>query len=286
MTTGTAGLTLGSEPRLSQADLAGPGTHLVFPISDEIRARHRFPYVNIALIAINAIVFFFEISLNNLDQTTFFYKFGLIPRELTQGVSFEELRTPFGAVDIDTPFHTWGTVFTSMFIHGGLLHVAGNLVFLWVFGDNVEDRLGHFKYLLFYLATGVAAGWTQIAINMDSEVPTIGASGAIAGVLGAYLLLYPFNQIRTMVIFFFITFIRLPAMAVLGFWIFLQFFNGVFALDRSVTSGVAYWAHIGGFVAGMGAIALLKLFIWHEPVWPKRPRPFGYGTQGPTDSWR
>jgi membrane associated rhomboid family serine protease len=272
----------------------------LFPISDQIRARHRFPYVNVALIAINAIVFLFEISLNSLDQTAFFYRLGLIPRELTGGVAFECLvgtstgiEATFGDVcdrliaqgtpDITTPFHTWGTVFTSMFIHGGMLHIAGNLVFLWVFGDNVEDRLGHFKYLVFYLATGVAAGWTQIAINMDSDVPTIGASGAIAGVLGAYLLLYPYNQIRTVIIFFFITFVRLPAMAVLGFWIILQFFSGIFALVPSVTSGVAYWAHIGGFVAGMATIALLRLFIWHEPIWPGRPRPFGDWSQGPLD---
>ncbi|MCH8195175.1 MAG: rhomboid family intramembrane serine protease, partial [Chloroflexi bacterium] len=152
-----------------------------------------------------------------------------------------------------------------------------NMVFLWVFGDNVEDRLGHLRYLAFYVAMGVVAAWTQIGINMGSEIPTIGASGAIAGVLGAYLLLYPYNQVRTLVVFFFITFIRIPAVYLLGFWIVLQFFNGIGSLDSSIRSGgVAYWAHIGGFAAGVIAIALLKLLVWRERLIPRRPRSIEY----------
>ena len=242
----------------------------MFPISDDNPRRGGLPYVNITLIVISTLVFLYELGLNDLDESIFFFKFGLIPKELTEGVSFQVLRTPFGNRSIDTPFSDYGTLLTSMFIHGGVLHFVGNMIFLWVFGDNVEDRLGHVRYLVFYLAAGVAASWTQIAINMDSEVPTIGASGAIAGVLGAYLLLYPFAQVKTAVIFFFITFVRIPAVYLLGFWILLQFFSGVGSLDARVTSGVAYWAHIGGFVAGMLTIAILKLVVWREPLWPKR----------------
>ncbi len=250
----------------------------MFPISDSTPRRHGLPYVNIGLIAVSAIVFLYELTLNDLDQTALFFKFGLIAQELTEGISFQQLPVGFGRfLNIESPIPTWGTLFTSMFIHGGILHFAGNMIFLWVFGDNVEDRLGHLRYLLFYLATGVAASWTQIAINMDSQVPTIGASGAIAGVLGAYLLLFPYSQVRTLVVFFFITFIRVPAVYLLGFWILLQFFNGLGSLDASIRSGgVAYWAHIGGFAAGLIVIAALKLVVWREPLIPRRPRPIDF----------
>ena len=154
------------------------------------------------------------------------------------------------------------------------MHFAGNMLFLWVFGDNIEDRLGHVKYLLFYLACGVAAVWTQVAIDMESQVPNIGASGAIAGVLGAYLLLFPYSRINTLVILYFITVVRVPALFLLGFWFVLQFFSGVGSLGPSApTSGVAYWAHIGGFAAGVMVIALY-LRATGRPVWPgpRRPR--------------
>ncbi len=194
-------------------------------------------------------------------------------------MNFTDLGIQFGeTLDIDSNMPAWGTIFTSMFIHGGVLHYLGNMIFLWVFGDNVEDRLGHAKYFVFYLVAGLAAAWTQIAIRMDSDVPNIGASGAIAGVLGAYLLLYPFNQVRTAVIFFFIVIVRMPAIYLLGFWIILQLFSGVGSLDPSIESGVAYWAHIGGFAAGLLAVALLKLLYWREPLWPRRQRP--------TDFWQ
>ena len=260
----------------------------MFPISDDNPTRHGRPYVNIALIAISTLVFFWELGLNSLQETQFFFRYGVIPKELTGGLSFECLgRAGTGIipltseqcarfsspVEISTPIASWLTLFTSMFIHGGFLHWAGNMIFLWVFGDNVEDRLGHARYLLFYLATGVAASWAQIAINMDSLTPTIGASGATAGVLGAYLLLYPFAQVRTIVIFFLIAPLRIRALYLLGFWLLLQFFSGVGSLGTDLTSGVAYWAHIGGFVAGMIVIAFLKLLVWREPLWPGRPGP-------------
>ena len=251
----------------------------MFPISDDSPRQHRFPYVNIALIAISVVVFFYEISLHGDGMTIFFYKFGVIPAELTQGASFQVLSDGATLRDISSPIPAWGTVFTSMFIHGGVLHILGNMVFLWVFGDNVEDRLGHAAYLLFYLAAGVAATWTQVAFDMGSRTPQIGASGAIAGVLGAYLLLYPFNQVKTVIVFIFITVTRLPAIYLLVMWFALQFFSGIGSLTPAFGGGgVAYWAHVGGFVAGVLAIAALKLFVWREPVIPRRRPPVDFWT--------
>jgi membrane associated rhomboid family serine protease len=169
----------------------------------------------------------------------------------------------------------WATVFTSMFLHGSISHFAFNMLFLWVFGDNVEDRFGHIPYLVFYLLSGVAAAAAQVAIDPTSEVPMIGASGAIAGALGGYFLMYPFHRIRTLVIFIFITSIEIRAMWLLGFWIVMQFFGGLGSLGPSVQGqgGVAYFAHIGGFIAGMAIVAVMKLLFWREPLWrPERRR--------------
>jgi membrane associated rhomboid family serine protease len=144
------------------------------------------------------------------------------------------------------------TIFTSMFMHAGLAHIGGNMIYLWIFGDNVEDRLGHFRYLMFYLVGGVAASLTHLATNWGSELPTVGASGAIAAVLGAYLVLFPASQIETWVPFGrFYHLTVLPAVVVLGLWFVLQLFEGVAALGGADVGGVAFWAHVGGFVAGM-----------------------------------
>ncbi len=252
----------------------------MIPISDASVPRRKLPAVNIVLIVVNALVFIYELTLGGLDRDIFFFKFGLMPVELTQGISFEglPLRDALGNVvevrDIETPFNTWGTVFTSMFMHGGFMHFIGNMLFLWVFGDNVEERLGHVKYLVFYIAAGVAAAWAQIGIDLDSETPMIGASGAISGVLGAYLMLYPYNRITTLVIFVFITVIQLPALLVLGAWFLLQLINGLGSLGTfSSGAGVAYMAHVGGFAAGMALMAVYK-FLRREPVWPSRPRDY------------
>ena len=243
----------------------------MIPISDQGTIRIRRPVVNIALITISTLVFIYELSLSGLNEDIFFFKYGLIAAELSKGIEFTRLGGPLGP-DIGSPFPTWGTVFSSMFVHGGIIHFAGNMLFLWVFGDNVEDRLGHVKYLLFYLGAGVAAAWTQVAVDMDSQVPMVGASGAIAGVLGAYLLLYPYNRITTLIFFFFITVIQLPALFVLGFWFVLQLFNGLGSLGPSAAGGgVAYMAHIGGFVAGVLFMAAYKVLLLREPVWPRRP---------------
>ncbi|MBI4236085.1 MAG: rhomboid family intramembrane serine protease, partial [Chloroflexi bacterium] len=149
----------------------------------------------------------------------------------------------------------------------------GNMVFLWVFGDNVEDRMGHIGYTLFYLACGLAASGAHLLFNLRSVIPTVGASGAIAGVLGAYLLFYPYHRVNTLVLCFFITVVRVPAIILIGVWALLQVFSGVGSLGVTAqTSGVAYWAHVGGFLAGMGWVAAYRL-LRREPVWqPERGR--------------
>lgn len=244
----------------------------MLPISDASVARGRRPVVNIALIAISALVFIYELSLNEFETFRFVYRFGVIPSELTSG---EELKVipvaPGLGVDVASPIAAWGTVVTSMFLHGGWMHFLGNMLYLWVFGDNIEARLGHFRYLLFYLGAGVAAAWTQVATDVDSRVPLIGASGAISGVLGAYLLTYPYNRVTTLVFFFFITIIHIPALLLLGFWFVLQLFNGLGSLGPAASgAGVAYMAHVGGFAAGVVFMAVYKLLAG-EPLWPRRP---------------
>ncbi len=246
----------------------------MIPISDAGAVHIGRPYVNIALIAISCLVFFYELFQGGLDRDIFFYKYGLIARELTSGEAFDTLRALTAAgriveVDVATPIPTWGTVFTSMFVHGGFVHLIGNMMFLWVFGDNIEARLGHVKYLLFYLGAGVAATLAQVATDTDSEIPLVGASGAISGVLGAYLLLYPYNRVTTLVIFYFFTVIQVPAVLLLGFWFVLQLFNGLGSIGPAASgAGVAYMAHVGGFVAGVIFAVGYKLLI-REPIWPR-----------------
>ena len=172
----------------------------MIPFSDADVQRRSFPIVNVLLIGLNTLIFLYELTLgglgllwggSGLDITRFFFKWGFIPDELSSGRSFDGLPTLFGTVDIKSSVPTWATIFSSMFIHGGLFHFAGNMMFLWVFGDNIEDRLGHLKYLVFFLLTGVVATLSHLAIDPHSQAPLVGASGAIAGVMGAYLLLYP-----------------------------------------------------------------------------------------------
>ena len=257
----------------------------MLPLSDGELKREKFPYVNYAIIAVCAVVFIYELTLGQLEQTLFFYKFGIIPDELAHGVDYQGLNIGIGTYDISSPIPNWATMFTSMFIHGDWLHFLFNMLFLWVFGDNVEDRFGHFRYLLFYLAAGVAAAWLQIAVDTTSTIPTIGASGAIAGALGAYLLLFPYSRVTTAVIFFFITVVRIPAFVLLGFWFVIQFFGGVGSLGLQGQGGVAYWAHIGGFLTGLIVVALYKL-ARGESIWPRGP---GGGPRGDSDSpqyWR
>jgi membrane associated rhomboid family serine protease len=151
------------------------------------------------------------------------------------------------------------TIFTSMFLHGGLFHIAGNMLYLWIFGDNVEDALGHFRFLAFYLLSGVGAALAQAFIHPESRIPMVGASGAISGVLGAYLFLFPHASVLTLITFgFFIRFVHVPAVIVLGFWIVVQILSSLINVGRGDEGGVAWFAHIGGFVAGIALLFLLR----------------------------
>ena len=206
----------------------------MLPIQDEIRA-HRFPFVNYSLIALNIIVFILELMAGQkLDAVL--YEIALIPANVTAGFDLGDMKA----------------IFTSMFLHAGLSHLLGNMLYLWIFGDNVEDRLGHFWYLVFYLAGGIMAAFAHVALNPNSVIPTVGASGAIAAVLGAYLILFPQVKVLTFVpIGFFLRLTLLPASLLLGFWFVLQLFNGLLTLGLADMGGTAFWAHIGGFVFGV-----------------------------------
>jgi hypothetical protein len=210
---------------------------MVFPLHD-INPRRTFPVITVTLIAINTIVFFYELSLGP-RLTGFLQQAAFIPADYFR---------PGGAAGDAR------SVLVSMFLHGGWAHLIGNMLYLWIFGDNVEDRLGHVKYVVFYLGCGWVATLVHGLSNPGSAIPSIGASGAIAGVLGAYLVLFPKARVVTLIpLGFFIRLTQLPALAVLGFWFVLQLFSGTASLGAksAQTTGVAWWAHIGGFVAGL-----------------------------------
>ena len=259
----------------------------MFPFSDASVHHRTFPYVNAGLIAISVVVFLYEMTLGGvgaltgggrLDLDIFFLKWGFIADELTSGTAYEWRNTRIGMQNIETPVHTVFTIFTSMFIHGGFMHLAGNMMFLWVFGDNIEDRLGHVKYLVFYLVAGVAATLSQWVISTDSQVPLIGASGAISGVLGAYLVVYPNNKVKALIIFYLITVVEMRAMWILGAWFVWQLIQGSLSLGVSDSVSVAFFAHIGGFVAGM-VLAVAYKFVLKEPLLP------GSARVQPWDRW-
>ena len=215
----------------------------MLPLADH-NPRRTTPFVNVLLIVVNVLMFFWELSL------------GAAIQPVLQNLAFVPATFWSSAPLVPSVV----AMFVSMFLHGGWLHLGGNMLFLWVFGDNIEDRLGHGRYLLFYLACGVAATLAHAAMNPTSSVPSIGASGAIAGVLGAYLLLFPRQRITTLIpIFIFITIREIPAIVLLGFWFVLQIFVGTVSLGGSIheQGGVAYFAHIGGFLTGMVLVVLL-----------------------------
>ena len=200
----------------------------MFPIGDDNSGRRTLPIVTYALIVANVLVFFAELS----GGEQFIYQWSVIPREL-----------------VSSPGTEFPTIFSSMFMHAGWLHLLGNMLYLWIFGDNVEDNFGHAKFLVFYLLCGIAATFAQLVFNMNSNIPNLGASGAIAGVLGAYILLFPRGQVRVLMGR---ALIPMPALVVIGFWIVLQLISGVGSISNTAeTGGVAYMAHIGGFVAGL-----------------------------------
>ncbi|NVM23193.1 MAG: rhomboid family intramembrane serine protease [Desulfobacterales bacterium] len=216
----------------------------MIPIRDTIRSE-TYPIVNSLIIAVNVVVFLAELS-QGQEINKFIYTYGLVPARYT----VPQISAYFTSSQQVISFLTF------MFLHGGLLHLLGNMWSLYIFGDNVEDRLGHLRYLGFYLLCGLASGVSHLAINRYSEMPTIGASGAIAGVMGAYLVLYPRAKVLTLVpIFFFFQFIEIPAFFFLGLWFLLQFLSAAAAPAHA--GGIAWWAHIGGFIFG---IIFLKLF--------------------------
>lgn len=215
-------------------------------------------YVTYALIAANILVFIYELTLAPPQLERFFQTWAVIPRELTASFS--------GQAVTSGSYPEWITLFSSQFLHGGFLHVAGNMLFLWIFGNNVEDRLGHVKYVIFYLACGALAALTQWFFSSGSPVPSLGASGAIAGVMGAYILRFPRVRVLTLVpLGIFLTTFRIPAVFFLGWWFVQQAFYGVASLDAPANigmggGGIAYWAHAGGFVFGAILGPLLGLF--------------------------
>jgi len=220
----------------------------------------------LAIILINVLVFIWELSLPPRSLQAAIYLFGMVPARLTR---------PEWAASIGLPPGGWSGWFTSMFLHGGFLHIAGNMWVLWIFGDNVEDRMGPFRFLTFYLACGLAAAGMHFVFNSHSEIPTVGASGAIAGVMGAYFLLYPAARVLTLIpIFFYPLFIEIPAIFFLGWWFLLQFLSGSWShLAGAPGEPVAWWAHVGGFIAGL---LLVKLFVSRRRSRP-RPGPQYYG---------
>src|SRR3954463_6714193 len=222
----------------------------MIPLRDDT-PRFTTPFVTYFLLALNIGVFFFELALDDNSRTAFFYQFGVVPTHVTGALGTGALSTSLFPL------------FTSMFLHAGWLHLIANMWVLWIFGDNIEDYFGHFRFLLFYLGTGIAAGLLHIFFNTGSTVPSVGASGAIAGVMGAYFMLFPSARVLTLVpIIIFFTFIWLPAWIVLGYWFVLQFLSGAatsiaYSSRTGGGGGIAFWAHVGGFAAGLIMIKLL-----------------------------
>jgi membrane associated rhomboid family serine protease len=227
----------------------------MLPIKDD-QPRYSTPWVNGFLIGLNLVIFFFEFTLDPRSLDLLARQFGVVPSHL---VAFLSGSSKYSLLDVVLPF------FTSMFLHGSWMHVIGNVWFLFIFGDNVEDYLGHFKYLVFYIFVGLIAMATQVMVSLHSTVPTLGASGAIAGVLGAYFVLYPRARVLT---WFFVFVVWVPAWIILGYWFALQFLSGTASIAlyaRQNVGGVAFWAHVGGFVAGA---LLVKVFGERELRYP------------------
>jgi membrane associated rhomboid family serine protease len=199
----------------------------MLPIGDDNSTRKTFPFVTYALIAVNVVFFLIELA----GGDAFIMKWAFIPSRF--------LANPLG---------DFLTLFTAMFMHAGWVHLGGNMLYLWIFGDNVEDRFGHLKFLIFYLICGLVATFAQLIFNTTSDVPNLGASGAIAGVLGAYIILFPQGKIRVL---FGTQVVQMSALIVIGIWIVLQFFSGIGSITSADTGGVAYMAHIGGFASGI-----------------------------------
>lgn len=232
----------------------------MIPLGDS-PTRRTFPWVTVLIIAANVIVFAYELSLGGRRLEIFVQSVGTLPVEILTG---RDIPPP-----APVPGLVWITLVTAMFVHGGFLHIASNMLYLWVFGDNVEDTLGHGTFVIFYFVAGIAGGLTHVFFNAGSDIPSVGASGAIAGVLGAYLIMFPNAQVRTLLFLGpFIAFPRISAVLLIGFWFLTQLVSGLASLEVATeqSTGVAFWAHIGGFVAGL----LLALVFRPRPA----SRPF------------
>jgi len=233
----------------------------MLPVRDTVRARD-VPLMNWLLIAVNVVAFLFEARLGPRELSSFVRAFGMVPARLLANPGADQILT----------------IFTSMFLHGGWWHLIGNMWVLYIFGDNVEDRMGHLRYLVFYLLCGVAAALAHVYVSPLSRVPTVGASGAISGVMAAYLVLFPRARVLTLVpTFFLASFVEIPALIFIGFWFVSQVFSGLFALavaeSISTYGGVAWWAHVGGFVAGLVAVKLFERrrtyqYFHPDEYWP------------------
>ena len=207
-----------------------------------LRPRTHFPAITLALIIVNFIIFFYQLTLDPRALQSFILTYSMIPARAQLALAHSQYTLAQGFVPL----------FTSMFLHGGWLHIIGNMWFLWLFGPNAEDRLGHVPYLGFYLVCGLGAGIAQTVFSLGSTIPGLGASGAIAGVLGAYVVFFPSSRILTLVtLFFWWFFARLPAVLFIGLWFAVQFFSGIGSLGSAQAGGVAWWAHVGGFLLGM-----------------------------------
>jgi membrane associated rhomboid family serine protease len=231
----------------------------MFPIGDDNSEITTVPYVNYALIGVNVLVFLLLQQAGYNDHFT--YAFSLVPREIITGhdiAGTEMIRDMsgqvLGQITLEpTPGSVYLTFLSSMFMHGGIMHIGGNMLFLWIFGDNIENRIGHVRYLFFYLICGVLAAFGQIVMDTNSTIPMLGASGAISGVLGGYLLLFPRKQVQAFILRFFTT---VPAFVAVGLWIVLQIVEGYLSAGEG---GVAYAAHIGGFLGGLALIMVFAL---------------------------
>lgn len=240
----------------------------MIPLRD-LNPTRRVPVFTIILIGLNVLAFLYEQSLSERSLERFILQYGTVPLRFTDG--------SITASDVLT-------LFTSMFLHGGWLHIGGNMLYLWIFGNNIEDRLGIIRFVIFYFLGGIAAAALQIVIDPSSRVPMIGASGAIAGVLGGYIVLYPRARVQTLVfIFVFIQVVSVPAGILLGWWFFLQVINGFFSLGNSAGGGVAFFAHIGGFIAGAILIRFFTIGRRSDDWW--QPPPTNWPPTQSGDRW-
>lgn len=212
----------------------------MIPLKDDNPTR-KFPFFTIGLIAANCLIYFYQMTLPLRDEQLLAFQFGLIPVEITNMTDM----TP------SIPFPVWLSPFSSMFLHGDFWHLAGNMLYLWIFGNNVEDYLGHLRFLLFYILSGLAAVALFVVFNSTGETPLIGASGAIAGILGAYMVLYPKARVLTLIwIIFIIRLVWLPSVFILGYWFLIQLVMGMSSIGMNEGGGVAWFAHVGGFLFG------------------------------------